>query len=745
MATTKEQSKEKSSSFGRSVVDYVTQEELKMALKTVTPQGRAVNDWVLPMVDASCEQQTEEGELQRLLNLKSFMLLDAEKEEEFDKLTQEAREVFGVPTSLISLIDLGRQFFVSKTGADASETTRAASFCGYTIMKKDGILVVPDAKLDDRFKDGELVNEGPKTRFYAGAALVSPEGERLGAFCLNGTEPRSEGLSQQEREQLQKYAEKTMDLMVQRRKRLRDKLSADNVTNELRQHAAVATSLGDFMYQQGDLVTAMRLYQESVQTIMFVEEQGQGAKPPAERQEAMVQLVTLFSTAAASAVAVVPSDYHGTSYIPEKTKKDLMDRVKALYEPLDDTSERNNTVVDGIDGLFYLRPKIKGTSELRLLPGLVFSPVFQIDVRKVLQQHNEDKRRIEELDFTVPIEECSKATLFNMGQIQYHWQNQETAMQFFHLAASVSHKLSPLFFDPIDISCINNMAQIHLQFGQPDDALKMLKETLDRGNRTLAAMYRLTETEHGDENHEIPLQYEEKDCLRTRRLRKKMALTILNIAHVQFNKCDYDDSLKSLGNAVPLLDKKMTGKKLAAIWYNSSLIFHRQNKLPESIEYLDKFIQQASGLIGPDHLQIGDGWHEKALVLFEMGRMEEAMTSIDKAILIRNLHLGEISSCSAESLELKGKLFMEQQNYKEALVCLNKSLEIERCQQNPKQGMTLELAQTLMDLGRAYNALGNATEALSSYEQALEWAQHFFGPDHAICARISGIITGIHQ
>jgi hypothetical protein len=98
------------STFGRSVVDYVTAEELERALQTVTPQGAAKEDWVLPIPDPGCEEQTPEQELQRLLTLKSYMLLDSEKEEEFDKLTQEAREVFGVPTSLISLIDFGRQF-----------------------------------------------------------------------------------------------------------------------------------------------------------------------------------------------------------------------------------------------------------------------------------------------------------------------------------------------------------------------------------------------------------------------------------------------------------------------------------------------------------------------------------------------------------------------------------------------------------------------------------------------------------
>jgi hypothetical protein len=167
----------RASEYGRSVVDYVTTEELDQALRSRTPQGQMKSDdWVLPIPDPDAEEQSRDGELQRLLTLKSYMVLDAEREEEFDKMTQEAREIFGVPTSLISLIDLGRQFLFSNTGCDVRETTRAAAFCSYTILNKNGMLVVGDTKEDERFKDSELVNDGPKLRFYAGAPLISPEG-----------------------------------------------------------------------------------------------------------------------------------------------------------------------------------------------------------------------------------------------------------------------------------------------------------------------------------------------------------------------------------------------------------------------------------------------------------------------------------------------------------------------------------------------------------------------------------------
>lgn len=191
------ENKLRASEYGRSVVDYVTAQELDAALSTV-PQEDAIssNDWVLPVPDPEAEEQTREGELERLLTLKSYMLLDAEKEEEFDKLTLEAREAFGVPTSLISLIDLGRQFLFSNTGANGvRETSRQVAFCSHTILNKNGLLEVKDTKEDARFKDSTLVTEGPKLRFYAGAPLISPEGTKRASLLHFQTGQRSHSLT----------------------------------------------------------------------------------------------------------------------------------------------------------------------------------------------------------------------------------------------------------------------------------------------------------------------------------------------------------------------------------------------------------------------------------------------------------------------------------------------------------------------------------------------------------------------
>ena len=119
----------------RSVLDYAGDDEIRDALESSAQAPNA--DWKLPVHDPDAEDQTVECELQRLLTLKSYLVLDAEQEEAFDRLTEEARRIYQVPTSLISLIDLGRQyFFAGVPPGQERETSRNVAFCSHTILAK---------------------------------------------------------------------------------------------------------------------------------------------------------------------------------------------------------------------------------------------------------------------------------------------------------------------------------------------------------------------------------------------------------------------------------------------------------------------------------------------------------------------------------------------------------------------------------------------------------------------------------
>jgi hypothetical protein len=128
-------------------------------------------------------------EAHRLASLHSLGLLDTPPEERFDRYTRLACETLGVPMALITMVDSYRQWFKSHYGTDVEETHRDESLCAYAILGPD-VFQVPDLLEDDRFADNPAVSGENRVRFYAGVPLTSPDGSRVGAFCVIDHEPR---------------------------------------------------------------------------------------------------------------------------------------------------------------------------------------------------------------------------------------------------------------------------------------------------------------------------------------------------------------------------------------------------------------------------------------------------------------------------------------------------------------------------------------------------------------------------
>jgi DNA-binding response OmpR family regulator len=122
-------------------------------------------------------------EERRLQSLWACGVLDTEAEERFDRFTRIAAALFDVPIALVSLVDRDRQWFKSRWGLDARETTRDSAFCAHAILGED-VLQVPDALQDDRFADNPLVTGETRVRFYAGAPLTLKNGTHAGTLCV---------------------------------------------------------------------------------------------------------------------------------------------------------------------------------------------------------------------------------------------------------------------------------------------------------------------------------------------------------------------------------------------------------------------------------------------------------------------------------------------------------------------------------------------------------------------------------
>ena len=145
------------------------------------PVGESMSQFVRKS-DSSTEQQ-------RLDAVERMALLYTPAEECFDRITRLAARLFAAPMAVLSVVSERTTWLKSRVGTDASELPREDGFAAATVAHP-GPLVVPDALADPRFARSGIVLNAPYARFYAGMAIRSPDGARIGALGVMDTEPR---------------------------------------------------------------------------------------------------------------------------------------------------------------------------------------------------------------------------------------------------------------------------------------------------------------------------------------------------------------------------------------------------------------------------------------------------------------------------------------------------------------------------------------------------------------------------
>ena len=161
-------------------------------------EGTAANS---PAVEISTDEQ------RRLAALHRYGILDTPPEPQFDRLVELATRFFELPMALVSFVDEDRQWFKANLGVAMAETPRCESFCAVAITQ-EGVMVIPDATQHEQLRTYPVVVGEPHIRSYAGAPLITPDGQKLGTFCVLGTEPRE--FTQKEQDLLASFADMAM-------------------------------------------------------------------------------------------------------------------------------------------------------------------------------------------------------------------------------------------------------------------------------------------------------------------------------------------------------------------------------------------------------------------------------------------------------------------------------------------------------------------------------------------------------
>lgn len=130
----------------------------------------------------------------RLATLADTRLLDSASEAAFDRLVWAARELLGVPVSMVSLVDDHRQFFKAEIGLCEPWHSRRGSplshaFCKDVVADRQPV-VVGDSRAEPRYAGHPGVEELGITA-YLGVPVNAPNGQTLGAFCVVDQKPRS--------------------------------------------------------------------------------------------------------------------------------------------------------------------------------------------------------------------------------------------------------------------------------------------------------------------------------------------------------------------------------------------------------------------------------------------------------------------------------------------------------------------------------------------------------------------------
>ncbi|MDF2578636.1 MULTISPECIES: sensor histidine kinase [Microbacterium] len=172
-----------------------------------------------------------------------------------------AATVCGVDTAVINIIDDRSQHQIAAVGFEPAVCSREDSMCA-AVIARPGRVVVPDARLDDRFSANPFVTgEVAHVRFYASSPLITPAGVAIGTLCVFNDSVGD--LDESSRDALDLLAHQVVDLLELRRisrelSESNDQLSrfAGQISHDLRNPLTALTGFLELAIDSPDMDNA---------------------------------------------------------------------------------------------------------------------------------------------------------------------------------------------------------------------------------------------------------------------------------------------------------------------------------------------------------------------------------------------------------------------------------------------------------------------------------------------------------
>ena len=175
----------------------------------------------------SAEFLEQNEELRRRDALASYRMSGPQQENSLASICDIVSRLFSSDIAYVSLIDADHCWIKASTGRKLGTVLRKDSLCNRTIENPQ-VLAICDTHLDEQYRTLPVVTGSPFIRFYAGAPLITAEGNNIGALCIADEKPR-QTFSKEDRARLALMAGLVMERLDESRMHFPETVAADFV------------------------------------------------------------------------------------------------------------------------------------------------------------------------------------------------------------------------------------------------------------------------------------------------------------------------------------------------------------------------------------------------------------------------------------------------------------------------------------------------------------------------------------